>query len=185
MTNLIDYINESLLDDFDEIAKDQHNELEHPWGSFWKNVHKTKRWNNEIKTLEQTISIDAKKITTVPKLVDKGVVYVGFWKPIWGANDTIYIVIRYNKDDFKVMDKYFKSKPGRKPIGANRPVISITPLSEYNKIPHISTGLSAQLPSDYRTDMNGYLLSIEQSQKAIDMIDKFANHEWDYYWKKL
>ena len=61
MTNLSDYINESLLDDFDDIAKDQHNELEHPWGNFWKNVYKTKRWNNEIKTLEQTISIDAKK----------------------------------------------------------------------------------------------------------------------------
>ena len=62
MVNLKDYINESLLDDFEDIEKRQHNELEHPWGYFWKNVDKSGNWENELKILEQIISIGAKKV---------------------------------------------------------------------------------------------------------------------------
>jgi hypothetical protein len=31
----------------------------------------------------------------------------------------------------------------------------------------------------------GYVLSKEQSAKAIDMLKKFANEEWATYWKSL
>lgn len=179
MVNLTDYIKESLLDDFEDIGERQHNELEHPWGYFWKNVDKSGNWVNELKTLEQIISIGAEKSNTSIKNIEKGRVFVTFYKTGSGSFGPM-IYIRYSAKDWKPMLKYFKSQVGRTPITYKNPTIVIRPNFKMNNRPHMSFGQGG--PAD---TVEGYLLSKEQSKKAIDMIEKFADSEWATYWKKL
>lgn len=177
MVNLIDYIKESLLDDFEDIGKRQHNELEHPWGCFWKNVDKSGDWENELRILEQTISIDAEKSDTSIKNIEKDRVFVTFYKT---GSSLSRIYIKYNEKNWTPMWKYFKSQPGRTPTSYKKPAIVIRQNIKMNNRPHMSFGEGGPAGT-----VEGYLLSKEQSKKAIDMIDKFANSEWAAYWKKL
>lgn len=177
MINLKDYINESILDDFEELSDKQHKETEHPWGMFWKNTTINKlNWGDCIKTLEHTISIGAKQTNDIPT-VTKGRVYVAFWKPL-SSMARKYIYIRYNKSDYDYFVKNYLFK-GKKSIGLTKPVMSIIPT--WPKItPHMSFGVSAQIPTSKSIE-TGYLLSKEQSQLAIDMINKFTDGEWASY----
>ena len=177
MVNLKDYINESLLDDFEDIEKHQHNELEHPWGYFWKNVDKSGNWVNELKTLEQVISIGAETSDTSIKNIEKGRVFVTFYKT---GSSLPMIYIRYSAKDWTSMLKYFKSQTGRTPIHYKKPTIVIRPNFKMNNRPHMSFGEGGPAGT-----VEGYLLSKEQSKKAIDMIEKFADSEWATYWKSL
>ena len=177
MVNLKDYINESLLDDFEDIEKRQHNELEHPWGYFWKNATINKlNWEDCIKILEQTISIGAKQTNEIPN-VTKGRVYVAFWKPL-SSMAYKHIYIRYNKSDYDYFVKNYLFK-GKKAIGLTKPVMSIIPT--WPKLdPHMTFGVNARIPAAKSIE-TGYLLSKEQSKLAIDMINKFADWEWTTY----
>lgn len=177
MVNLKDYINESLLDDFEDMEKRQHNELEHPWGYFWKNVAKSGNWENEIRTLEQIISIGAEKSDTTIKNIEKGRVFVTFYKT---GSSLSRIYIKYNEKNWSPIWKYFKSQPGRTPPGYKKPTIVIRPNIRMNNRPHMCFGEGGPAGA-----VEGYLLSKEQSKKAIDMIDKFADSEWVTYWKSL
>lgn len=177
MVNLTDYIKESLLDDFEDIEKRQHNEIEHPWGNFWKNVNKSGDWENEIRILEQIISIDAEKSDTSIKNIEKGRVFVTFYKT---GSSLSRIYIKYSGKNWSPMLKYFKSQTGRTPPSYKKPTIVIRPNIKMNNRPHMCFGEGGPAGA-----VEGYLLSKEQSKKAIDMIDKFANSEWAAYWKNL
>lgn len=178
MINLTDYIKESLLDDFEDIEKRQHNELvEHPWGYFWKNVGKSGNWEYELKILEQTISTDAEKSDTSIKNIEKGRVFVTFYKT---GSSLTRIYIKYSEKNWSPMWKYFKSQTGRTPPSYKKPTIVIRPNIKMNNIPHICFGEGGPAGT-----VEGYLLSKEQSKKAIDIIDKFVNSEWVTYWKNL
>jgi hypothetical protein len=185
MVNLKDYINESILDDFEDLSNTQHKELEHPWGIFWKNIAlKHKNWNSEIKRLEQIISIGAKKLNSMQPNVDKGIVYVAFWTPTLSSKQNIYI--KCNKSDYDelIIKGFFNGYKGRKPIGISKPNIAIS--QTFHGFPRISFGNSAMIPGIPSLINSSYLLSKEQSKHVFEMIDKMSNNdEWLIYINSL
>ena len=174
MVDLKQYIEESLLDDFDTLASNQDKTFEHPWGTFWKVVHNGGNWEGAIEQLENIITIDAQKVNRIPKL-KKGQVYVTFYESNnFVDNKLTRIHLRFNDSEYEIiMDDFLLRK------GIN--FINIVPMTKFGNKPHIS------FIGDTIQDKNwpGYLLSKEQSAKAIDMLKKFAKEEWATYWKSL
>ena len=182
MIDLKEYIKESLLDDFDTLNKKVTDIIKHPFGYFWNNVANSGNWEDNVKELEANLAWNAKQGNSEMKDLSKGQVLVVFFKTPthWSPkSDLTKIYIRYSDHDWKVMKKYFKSQVGRTPAGYNSPELNITPNLKMNNKPHMS--FNAIKP--YKQD--GYLLSKEDSQDAIDMINKFAHSEWARYWKGL
>lgn len=166
---------ESLLDDFDTLASNQDKTFEHPWGTFWKVVHNGGNWEGAVNQLENVITVDAQKVNHIPTL-KKGQVYVTFYESNNFVNNKLTrIHICFSKSDYKIIKDEFLS------IGKGVNYIKIVPMTKFGNKPHIS------FMGDTIHDKNwpGYLLSKEQSAKAIDMLKKFAKEEWATYWKSL
>lgn len=166
---------ESLLDDFDTLASNQDETFEHPWGAFWKDTHNGSDWESSIERLENIITVDAQKVTHIPTL-KKGQVYVTFYESENFVNNKLTrIHIHFSNSDYKIIKNEFLS------LGKGVNYIKIVPMTKFGNKPHIS------FMGDTIHDKNwpGYVLSKEQSAKAIDMLKKFANEEWATYWKKL
>lgn len=174
MIDLKQYIEESLLDDFDTLASNQDKTFEHPWGTFWKTVHNGGSWEGAIEQLENIVTIDAQKVNHIPKL-KKGQVYVTFYESMnFVTNKMTRIHLRFNDSEFKIiMDDFLFRK------GTN--FMNIVPMTKFGNKPHIS------FMGDTIHDKNwpGYVLSKEQSAKALDMLKKFAKEEWAKYWRSL
>jgi hypothetical protein len=177
MMDLKEYIEESLLDDFDTLNKKVTDVIKHPFGNFWNNVVNSGNWEDNVKELEANLAWNAKPGNSGMKDLSKGQVLVVFFK--LSTSDLTKIYIRYSNSDWAVVKKYFKSQVGRTPTGYNSPELNITSLVRKNNRPHMS--LNAIKP--YKQD--GYLLSKEDSQDAIDMLNKFVHNEWASYWKGL
>ena len=167
---------ESLLDDFDTLASNQDKTLEHPWGTFWKDTHNGSDWEGAVNQLENIITQDAQKVNHIPTL-KRGQVYVTFYESNNFVNNKLTrIHICFNRSDYnKVVRSQFLS------INKDVDYIKITPLVKMGNRPHIS------FMGDTIYDKNwpGYVLSKEQSAKAIDMLKKIANEEWATYWRSL
>lgn len=181
MIDLKQYIEESLLDDFDTLASNQDKMLEHPWGIFWRDTENGGNWEGAVKQLENIITLGAKKANSGQNL-KKGEVFVAFYI----SNTSVYdkltrIHVKYNRKDFEVLWKKAEKRGAiidkhRKSVTS----INIMRLAKLNNRPHIS------LMEDPTTDnCEGYILSKEQAAKAIDMINKVADEEWATYWKSL
>lgn len=68
MIDLKDFINESLLDDFDDIAQDQDELFSDPLSWIYKKSKSCKNWNQLIKILKEFKEfIDASKVGTIIK----------------------------------------------------------------------------------------------------------------------
>lgn len=68
MIDLKDYINESLLDDFDDITQDQDELFSDPLSWIYKKSKSCKNWNQLIKILKEFKEfIDASKVGTIIK----------------------------------------------------------------------------------------------------------------------
>ena len=177
MINLKEYIGESLLDDFDTINDKVSNITKHPFGYFWSTVVKSGNWEGSVKDLEKNLAWSAEPGDSSMKDLPKGQVLVVFYKS--GASDLTKIYIRYSKQDWTVMKKYFASQTGRTGAWANVPQLHIVPFLKKHDRPHISFGSIRPYKKE------GYLLSKEYSADAIDMINKFAHSEWATYWTNL
>ena len=77
MKDLKQYIEESLLDDFDTLASNQDKVFDKPFVTLYRDS-KQLGWETPVDFFDQTISTYGKKVSSIPKL-SKGEVYVGFY----------------------------------------------------------------------------------------------------------
>lgn len=175
MKDLKQYIEESLLDDFDTLASNQDKTFEHPWGIFWKDTSNGGDWEGAVEQLENIITHDAQKVNHIPTL-KKGQVYVTFYESKNFANNKFTrIHICFSRSDYKIIRDEFSS------ISKDVDYIKIIPLIKFGNRPHISF----MGDTIYDKNWSGYILSKEQAAKAIDMINKIAASDWATYWKNL
>ena len=172
MIDLKEYIEESLLDDFDTLNNKAGEAIENynPWVEFWTKVRDWKSFDEGCKDLMSVLSTEAES-TTAGEKVPKGRVLVSLHTD--STHKQTAILIEYNKQDWKSGKMFRGSKPWIFLEGA-RP----TPMSNIIR-PRFGTEKTCG-----RIKLNqkeGYLLNERYSKQAIDMLHKAANGDWLKY----
>ena len=169
MIDLKQYIEESLLDDFDTLVSNQDKIFKQPFVTLYRDAKRV-GWETPVDLFDQTISTYGKKVSSIPKL-SKGEVYVGFYFDPWSPN-LKKIYVKFNNSDFQV----FKKSQGRSSKRYKDPSLTITPFKHNGRYePSI-------MPAQ-NVDLNkikcGYLLGEEHATDALRMLALLSEYKWN------
>lgn len=173
MIDLRQYIEESLLDDFDTLSNNQDYAMEHPFVTLYKEA-KNNNWDNAVNEFEDTISSDGEWVTSRPRGLAKDEVFVAFYTDSWAPNQK-NVYVRFNNTQFQI----FRKSQGRS-ARYKDPVLTIWPFKYGNrKEPSISSALNV----DMSTIKGGYILSDKHAADALRMLQLMSEYKWnEKYW---
>lgn len=178
MKDLKEYIEESLLDNFNALndrtgeAVEKHN----PWAIFWKKVQDQKSWKSFDEGLEELMAVlsTGAELTTVGVKVPKGRVLVSLHTD--STHSTPAILVEYNKSNWKSGRVFRGSDPWMFIEGENRS------FGSREQDVHLRPGVQKTCGRIRLKDKKGYLLNETYSKQAIDMLHKLVNHDWFRDW---
>ena len=172
MKELKEYIEESLLDNFDDLNKNVDKVINRPFAELYKNVKKTGNWDACVKNFEMMITSDAQEVINHPMFTPKlarDEVFVAFYSESWDTTQRVYV--RFNKTSFQ----RFKKSQGRSAT-YREPAIKIFKCVFNGKT-------SATSWPDNDIDMGkikkGYILSKRHAEDALRMIDLMSVYGWN------
>lgn len=169
MMDLKQYIEESLLDDFDTLASNQDKIFDRPFVTLYRDA-KRLGWETPVDLFDQTISTYGKKVSSIPTL-SKGEVYVGFYVEPWSP-DLKKIYVKFNNSDFQ----RFKKSQGRSPKRYKDPSLTIAPF-KYNG--RYEPSITSAQNVDLNNIKDGYLLSEEHAADALRMLALISDYKWN------
>ena len=169
MIDLKQYIEESLLDDFDTLSNNQDYAMEHPFVSLYKNAKNGNNWDNAVNEFENIISSEGEWVRSRPRGLAKNEVFVAFYTEDWRP-DTLRLYVKFNKTDFQP----FKISQGRSGV-YKEPAITIF---EKNGMVNV-----AAAHVDTNVIKGGYLLSEKHADDALRMLQLMSEYKWnEKYW---
>ena len=168
MIELKQYIEESLLDDFDTISNNQDYAMDHPFVSLYKNA-KNDNWNIAVNGFEDTISSEGEWVRSRPRGLAKNEVFVAFYTENWQP-DTLRLYVKFNKTDFQP----FKISQGHSAI-YKEPAITIFERKGMVNV--------AAAHVEANVIKGGYLLSEKHADDALRMLQLMSEYKWnEKYW---
>ena len=180
MIDLKQYIEESLLDDFDTIASNQDKAFDKPFVSLYKNCERL-GWTNVVEDFEAVIASRGKKVTSIPKL-SKNDVYVAFYEEDWQPNYPV-LYIKYSAPVFQAFKTAHKQQQMSRRMPAWKGSAITMRCSIRNNAPYISAAETIMDKVDTNKFKYGYLLSKEHAEDAIKMLELMGQSKWnEKYW---
>ena len=175
MIGLKQYIEESLLDDFDTLSSNQDKTFNQPFGTLFRTADNGCNWDAAIQLFKDTISSEGKWNKSHPRGLAKNEVFVAFYTEAWQP-ETLRLYVRFNKTDFQP----FKKSQGRSFGGMYKePAITILG-KKWNGSPMLNIA-----PAQEDTDIikGGYLLSDKHAADALRMLQLMSEYKWnEKYW---
>lgn len=182
MIDLKQYIEESLLDDFDTLASNQDKAFDKPFVYLYKNFENL-GWTNVVENFENIIALRGKKVTSIPRL-SKDDVYVAIYEEDWQP-DLPILYVKYSTAAFKSFkEAHQKQRVGYRMRGMHSmpawkgSAITIN-CPVRNKAPYIAAAETIMNKVDTSRFKYGYLLSKEHAEDAIRMLDLMGQSKWN------
>ena len=172
MIELKQYIEESLLDDFDTLASNQDKTFNQPFVTLFRMADKGRNWDAAIQLFEDTISSEGEWVKSLPRGLAKNEVFVAFYTEDWRP-DVLRLYVRFNKTDFQS----FKKSQGRSVAGGvyKEPAITIFG-RKWNGSPTINV-TAVQVKNNIIK--GGYILSDKHAADALRMLQLMSEYKWN------
>jgi hypothetical protein len=183
MKELKQYIEESLLDDFDTLSDNQDKMFKDPFAYLFYNSAISNDWEGSLKKFEEVIKLNSKEdhgnLSCYYDVYQKSPIKKGQVQ-VWMAKVPSF----YHKDKIILLfsDADLKPLKDNGSMGEHSYTISLRADDKKNGQPLIEIASGFPYIGSVR---KRYILSKELSESAINMVKLIAKGEWENYWKKL